>query len=454
MDLGKKPSGGRHIYVQLKREPSGRLRWPSFPGPGELFHVRLDLDKPRVQEWWNKRFTRLLGGDVDPPEEKTTIAGSIAVNLARLRMDRQLTRKDVAVRAGLSEMAVRQIERGSLVPLGPTVDDLAKTLAVPVGELVVAVRPLEQVRFPGRERDCGREQIQAAVSTWLDSYTELQTWLDRVSGGKPPHFRFKWERTSGSSRTPVETAQDARQAVGLGSLEPVCDLARLLEDNGVKLLLLKRKQDPLFGLSIGPGDRGPAVVVNASDRSSVEGWIFAAARELGHLLLHPSEYGRDSAEYSMQSERDADHFASEFLMPDAAFAHEWETISGNSLVERVLKVKRIFRVSYKVVLLRLVGSGRRPSDVWRRFQRQYSGAADERLKCTDSPDPFRMNESGWPWNASVEPAGMSRRDFAEKRLSWLVSWAVKENAISLGRAAEILQITREDLRKRALQWVS
>ena len=454
MALGRKPYGGRHIFVQLKREPSGRLRWPSFPGSGELFHVRLDLDKPRVQEWWKKRFTRLLGGAVDPLEEKTTDAGSIAVNLARLRMDLQLTRKDVAVRAGLSEVVLRQLERGSLVPLGFTVDDLAKALAVPVGELIVAVRPLEQVRFPGQERDCGREQILAAVSKWLDSYTELQTWLHSVSGEKPPPFRFRLEGTSSTSRTPVEAAQDARQAVGLGSLEPVCDLARLLEENGVKLLLLKRKQDPLFGLSIGPGDRGPAVVVNASDRSSVEGWIFAAARELGHLLLHPSEYGRNSNEYPMQSERDADQFASEFLMPDTAFARQWERTSGDSLLEGVLKVKRIFGVSYREVLLRLVASGRRQSDVWGRFQRQCGRLFDEPVKWNESPDPSRMNEPGWPWDSSVEPAGMSSCDFAENRLSWLVSWAVRENAISLGRAAEILQITREDLRKRALQWVS
>ena len=193
----------------------------------------------------------------------------------------------------------------------------------------------------------------------LTSYVELQTWLDRVNGEEPPPFRFKLERTSGSSRTPGETAQDARQAVGLGSLEPVCDLARLLEGNGVKLLLLKRKQDPLFGLSVGPGDRGPAVVVNASDGSSVEGWVFAAARELSHLLLHPSEYGRDSAEYSMQSELDADQFATEFLKADAGFARQWERTSGNSLLERVLKVNRIFGVSHRVVLLRLVVSGRR-----------------------------------------------------------------------------------------------
>ena len=41
-------------------------------------------------------------------------------------------------------------------------------------------------------------------------------------------------------------------------------------------------------------------------------------------------------------------------MPEQAFAAEWEATSGRSL----LKVKRIFRVSYKTVLYRPVQSGR------------------------------------------------------------------------------------------------
>lgn len=48
------------------------------------------------------------------------------------------------------------------------------------------------------------------------------------------------------------------------------------------------------------------------------------ARELGHLLLYPSEYRRESAEFPDQSGRDADALAGEFLMPDAAFARVWE----------------------------------------------------------------------------------------------------------------------------------
>ncbi|MDD9984029.1 MAG: ImmA/IrrE family metallo-endopeptidase [Gammaproteobacteria bacterium] len=70
--------------------------------------------------------------------------------------------------------------------------------------------------------------------------------------------------------------------------------------------------------------RGPAVVVNTWDRISVERWIFTAAHEFGHLLLHPDENRRDATELPVQAEREADVFASEFLMPETAFATEWE----------------------------------------------------------------------------------------------------------------------------------
>ena len=103
------------------------------------------------------------------------------------------------------------------------------------------------------------------------------------------------------------------------------------------------------------------MVVNTWDRISVERWIFTAAHELGHLLLHPSEYRRDATELPTQAEREADAFASEFLMTERAFDAEWDATRGHSLLLRVLKIKRIFRVSYKTVLHRLVESGRETS---------------------------------------------------------------------------------------------
>ena len=372
---------------------------------------------------------------------------TIAANVARLRLDRRLTQEDLATKAGLSRVALGKIERGSVVPRAHTLDALAKALAVPVGELVTPVRPLESVRFRARTQVHAREQILAEVSKWLDAYAELEAALDE----RPP---FRFEKAVAQSRrgNPEKTAEAARQAVSLGPEEPVRDICGLLEENGVKLLLLETNRDSFFGLSVGSRDHGPAVVVNTWDRISVERWIFTAAHELGHLLLHQDEYQRDATNLPTETEREADAFASEFLMPEAAFATEWDETCGHSLLVRVLKVKRIFRVSYKTVLYRLVESGRETSEVWRAFQGQHRGYFGKTLRKTDEPEALHKSEFAWNWSRSGEPAGLSKHDFIEDRLSRLVRRALEEEHISLGRAAEVLGLTRDEMRAQSREW--
>ena len=371
--------------------------------------------------------------------------GCIAANIARLRLDRQLTQGQLAERAGISRMAVGKIERGGVVPRSSTLVDLAAALAVPVGELVTPVRPLQSVRFRAKAQVHGREQILAVVSKWLEAFCWLEAELeDRPGFG----LQVAWAR----GRTPAEVAQDVRAAVGLQAAEPVRNISRLLEDNGVKLLLLETTRDSFFGLSVGEGDGGPAVVVNTWERISVERWIFTAAHELGHLLLHPGEYRREATEMAAEPEREADAFASEFLMPEAAFGGEWERTRGHPLLVRALKVKRIFRVSYMTVLRRLVETGRETSEVWAAFQRQHRERFGKTLRKIEEPEALQKSEFAWDWRRSGEPAGLCEHDFVEDRLSRLVRQAVEEDRISLGRAAEILELTRDEMRRQARQW--
>jgi Zn-dependent peptidase ImmA (M78 family)/transcriptional regulator with XRE-family HTH domain len=372
---------------------------------------------------------------------------TIASNVARLRLDRQLTQADLAAKARLSRVALGKIERGAVVPRARTLDALAKALAVSVGELVTPVWPLESVRFRARAQVHAREQILAEVSKWLDAYAWLETALDE-------YLPFQFEKVVSASHrdNPVKTAQAARRAVGLGAKEPVRDICGLLEENGVKLLLLETNRDSFFGLSVSSRDHGPAVVVNTWERISVERWIFTAAHELGHLLLHQNEYQRGATGLPTETEREADAFASEFLMPATVFAVEWDGTRGHSLLVRVLKVKRIFRVSYKTVLYRLVESGRETSDVWRAFQGQHRGYFGKTLRKTDEPEALEKSEFAWNWSRSGEPAGLSRHDFIEGRLSRLVRRALEEERISLGRAAEILGLNRDDMRTQAREW--
>ncbi len=376
-----------------------------------------------------------------------TNGGCIAANVARLRQDRQLTQGQLAARAGISRMALGKIERGTVVPRAGTLRGLAAALEVPLGELVTRVRALESVRFRAKARVHGREQILAIVSKWLDAYSWLETELnDR------PAFRFA--EASAGGGTPVEVARAVRPAVGLAAGEPVRNISRLLEANGVKLLLLETTRDSFFGLSVGERDGGPAVVVNTWDRISVERWIFTAAHELGHLLLHPAEYRRDATEMQSEPEEEADAFASELLMPEAAFATEWDATSGHSLLMRVLKVKRIFRVSYMTVLHRLVATDRDTPDVWGAFQNQHREHYGRTLRRIQEPEALEKGEFAWDWRRSGEPASLCEHDFVEDRLSRLVRRALEEERISLGRAAEILGVTSDEMRKQARRWVT
>ena len=373
---------------------------------------------------------------------------AVAANLARLRLNSGLTQEGLALKAGLSRLALGRIERGAAVPRASTVRALAKALGVSVGELVMAVRPLESVRFRAKAKVRSREQILAEVSKWLEAYA----WLEEELGERAD-FRFGEVRPSSDGAGPGAVAQAAREAVGLAPEVAVRDICGLLDRGGVKLLLLETTRDSFFGLSVGQRDGGPAVVVNTWERISVERWIFTAAHELGHLLLHPHEYRREATDLPEEAEREADEFASEFLMPECAFAEAWDATSGHSLLSRVLKVKRIFRVSYKTVLYRLVQSGREQAPgVWQAFQSQHRAYFGKTLRKADEPRALGKSEFAWSWGRAGEPAGLSCHDFMEDRLHRLVRQALERGCISLGRAAEILDLEREDMRRLAGEW--
>ena len=367
----------------------------------------------------------------------------IPTNVARLRLDRELTQAGLAGKAGLSRVAVGKIERGEVVPQAGTLRALAKALDVPVGELVTPVRRLESVRFRARKRVHGREQILSQVSTWLDAYCSLEADL-----GAGQQF------TVDAPPDPCAAAQAARSGFRVQPHQPVQDICGLLEQHGVKVLLLDTRRDSFFGLSVGPSDGGPAVVVNTWDRISVERWIFTAAHELGHLLLHPADYRRDATAIRPPAEGEADAFASQFLMPEEAFAAAWDRTEGHSLLLRVLKVKRLFRVSYKTVLYRLVDSKRATKDVWGAFQVQHSRRFGRTLRKADEPAAMKQSEFAWHWGRSGEPDGLSPHDFVEDRLSGLVRRALLEGIVSLGRGAEILGLSVEQMRQRAREWAT
>ena len=365
-------------------------------------------------------------------------------NLRRLRMERKLSQAALARLAGLSKQGVQLVEAGSSEPRTSTALALAKALKVPLADLLRPVAKLEHVRFRSEEPLRTRAAVEARVSSWLRDYSELEDLLGARTEWKLP-------AATAADRDPRRVAEAARSALGLGPKDVIRDACGLLEDQGIKVGAVPFATNRFFGLSIGPGGGGPAVVVNVWKRITVERWIFTLAHELGHLLLHLGDYDLAVREEDPGHEREADVFASTFLMPDEAFRKEWDEARGLDVVERVMKVKRMFRVSWRTVLHRAVEAG--DEAAWDRFRNEYKRQTGSELERTDEPEAlsprqFRLTPS------EREPRGLDEHDFREDRLRRLVRDAVEREVISLSRAAEILRIPLSEARALSASWVT
>jgi Zn-dependent peptidase ImmA (M78 family) len=307
-------------------------------------------------------------------------------------------------------------------------------------------RKLERVRFRSRKSMKSRESILDRVDRWLSDFSSLEEVLD----ARQPSV-LDAARRAGREVTPEALAAAARNELNLGSDEPIRDICGLLENRaGVKVLSLRDvATDAFFGLSVRKEDGGPAVVVNAWDRISVERWIFTAAHELGHLLLHGDAFEVDATNEEPKEEKEADRFAASFLMPQAAFLREWQGSAGRPLIQRVMKVKRIFHVSYATVLYRLGETQEERQRIFQHFHHLYKRTAGTSL--SKKVEPLGLDADAFLKRgpvAPVEPDRLTASDFIEDRFHRLAIRAVREGAISQSRAAEMLGISIPEVRER------
>jgi Zn-dependent peptidase ImmA (M78 family)/DNA-binding XRE family transcriptional regulator len=383
---------------------------------------------------------------------------TLGCNLQRLRLARGLSQDKLAQVAGISRIAYINIERCQSEPRVDTVRALAKALRVRVPELLVEVPTLKRVRFRSLKRLKRREQVLIDVGQKLRDFVELEAQLKATQDKDFDALRAVASKVRHQGMPAVATA--IRSYFGLSENEPVHDICGLLEHQGIKVLSVNIATDAFLGLSVSEEDGGPAVVVNTWERLPVEHWIFSAAHELAHLLLHLQAYKVDEELEDKDQERDADAFASHFLMPETVFRREWEDTVGLPLFDRVLKVKRVFRVSWRTVLFRLTEELSDPNQrkrLWIHFSKAYQQRNSKVLLKMDEPDGVGVEAYralSDLHKAGPEPAGMDRHDFQGDRLWRLVRQAAMGGEITLARGAEILGIKLSDMRDLAESWAN
>ncbi|HMP75414.1 MAG TPA: XRE family transcriptional regulator [Kiritimatiellia bacterium] len=360
---------------------------------------------------------------------------SIAQNLRHFRALHGLTQGELADKAGISRNAYRAIETGKAEPRESNLLRIAEALGISPMDLLREVPRLQTLRFRSHkarsvQQRAERDELVTRIAYWLQDFNELEALLaDR----KPQKIRMGQRRDT----NPLRAAEQARLDMGVPQDSPIPDVCDVIEDAGIKLLMIPARSDIFYGLSIGPTDGGPAIVVNARANIPVERRIFSAAHELGHLLLHPGSFNGAIGEEDPEAreETEAHSFASHFLMPQAAFDAKWNEYAGLHFVDRVLKMKRHFFVSYPTVLYRLIDIGATDSSIWAKFRHLYRHRTGKELP------PKKQ-----------EPYPLAEPDFREDRLELLVRNALEQDLITLDRAAEILGLSIEDLRARVDSW--
>jgi Zn-dependent peptidase ImmA (M78 family)/transcriptional regulator with XRE-family HTH domain len=364
---------------------------------------------------------------------------AIAINTRRIRSARGMSMVDVAQAAGITRQALSSIEKG--LTLNPRVGNLqaiAQVLEVPIIDLLAVPPALNTVRFRSNSiktaKDEARKQQYLIDSAfWLSNFNSLQELLDdkkqyKLSGVSDMLDGPKEGR-------PVMAAQYARKALGLKEDEPIGDIVGLMENAGIKIKASEFILKKFFGFSVAAADGGPAIVVNASKDITVERMIFTVAHELGHLLLHPQAYTPSKSTENDLEEEQANCFAGHFLMPQSAFNKKMNESYGLGFIDKIMHIKRFFGVSYQTVLRRWIEMEvAEPKDLYMKFNRLYQNRFGKSLKRTE------------------EPAGLEEFDFVEDYLRLLIRKALDNELITVSRAAEILNVSLEEMRQIINSW--
>lgn len=116
-----------------------------------------------------------------------------------------------------------------------------------------------------------------------------------------------------------------------------------------------------------------------------------------------------------------------------------------------MQIKQYFGVSYKTVLYRL------NSLMSKRFQSGYlykEFARLYRLKYKhDLKNHYEPNSISEIVPAKDEPEKLSSFNFTEERFERLVRQAYDQEKISISRAAEMLNLSAEEMRERVAEWL-
>ncbi len=153
--------------------------------------------------------------------------------------------------------------------------------------------------------------------------------------------------------TPEQAAYALRDAWGLGR-SPIDNLISVVEQHGILVTSFSTSTNDVdaFSQYMGVGDAPTYIIAYSNNKTSAARIHFDIAHELGHICLH--EWSEDIEEISKEQfrskEREANDFASAFLLPEESFRTDAER--GPQTMTYYKQLKKKWKVSIAAMIRR------------------------------------------------------------------------------------------------------
>lgn len=296
----------------------------------------------------------------------------IAERLTLAREMRGLTRAELAIRINKTPSSVSQYEDGAIKPDTKTLAQICLGIGIKPNffskPLLTKSLALESCHFRSLRSTSQRDRKKIIALGTLEC--ELVAYLEG-------EFDLPEERVSELSRSVTtdddieNLALEVREKWNMG-LGPIVDMSKLLEANGVIVSFIPNDCSEVDAFSVWNNSR--PMIFLTKNKKSASRLKFDSSHELGHLIMH-----HDVSAGDFELERQANRFASAFLLPKEAFLNECPTrfkldsyialkkrwgVSLAALVRRAYDLNRISESTYRRVniLLRQEYKGFEPEE--------------------------------------------------------------------------------------------
>jgi len=284
----------------------------------------------------------------------------------------------------------------------------------------------------------------AATQRSFERFCKAYRELEEIVGVQdallaPPEYSYFAEVHSKSQQFASQVAASERERLGVGQRDPIENIFKLLDEQGVRIFRQEMPDHEVYGLSAFSPRYGLCVFVNQAN--TLERQVFSLAHEYGHLLMHRSFYKARTPFAGLHKDHEIEEmahiFAANLLVPELGLREVFLRDVGEKMVglEDIVFLKHYFRVSIDMMLCRL-------RDLRLISDAEYNQLLEE------------VNKRRGDETKELAPMSAETVDSWERasRFWHLARKAALDELVSLGKLAQWLGLNVVETRKKVQEW--